>query len=100
MRAPAPGASAKRSSSSSGTPGIAVEELAETMGVGIKRAWQNLNSLEFGYLRLERDRSGRGDARRASRGGRLDAGEEQRVEAALQLAEVAITVREAPRLTG
>jgi hypothetical protein len=33
-----------------------VEELAETMGVGIKRAWQNLNSLEFGYLRLERDR--------------------------------------------
>ena len=30
--------------------------VAETMGVGIKRAWPNLNSLEFAYLRLERDR--------------------------------------------
>jgi hypothetical protein len=26
------------------------------MGVGIKRVWQYLNSLQFGYVRLERDR--------------------------------------------
>jgi predicted transcriptional regulator len=36
--------------------GITVEELAETMGVGMKRVWQYLNSLQFGYVRLERDR--------------------------------------------
>ena len=33
-----------------------MEELAEAMRVGIKRAWQYLNSLEFGYVRLECDR--------------------------------------------
>ena len=36
--------------------GITVEELAEAVGVGIKRAWQYLNSPEFGYVRLECDR--------------------------------------------
>jgi hypothetical protein len=36
--------------------------------------------------------------RGAARG--LDAGEEERVQAALQLAEVAAVVGEAPRLTG
>lgn len=37
-------------------PRITVEELAEAMRIGIKRAWQYLNSLEFGYVRLECDR--------------------------------------------
>jgi DNA-binding CsgD family transcriptional regulator len=41
-----------------GHPGITVEELAETMGVGIKRVWQYLNSLEFGYVPLDARKPG------------------------------------------
>jgi hypothetical protein len=41
------------------------------MGVGIKRVWQYLNSLQFGYVRLERDPyTPRGAARRRGARGR------------------------------
>jgi DNA-binding CsgD family transcriptional regulator len=51
--------------------GITVGELAETMGVGINRVWQYLNSLQFGHVRLERDPyEPRGAARRRAARGR------------------------------